>query len=179
MQVKDVMVRKVETVHPDDTLLDAATKMRTYQVDLLPVYENDQLVGTLSDRDITELAARVGLSAGRSRVRDAMTRDIVTCSEHQDLEEVARSVDQRTDGEAPEGVLVLDENKRPVGFVPTAALRLDYESTQPGGIGAGPIEDVIPFHEDQVDFMSDESFPASDPLPPPSAVSPFGEEEKR
>ena len=37
---------------------------------------------------------------------------------------------------------------------------------------AGPIDDLFDFDEDQVDFMSAGSFPASDPPPPPSAVAP-------
>jgi hypothetical protein len=35
-----------------------------------------------------------------------------------------------------------------------------------------PLEDLFEFTQDRVDFMSAESFPASDPLPPPSAIAP-------
>jgi hypothetical protein len=35
-----------------------------------------------------------------------------------------------------------------------------------------PLEDLFEFDEDPVDFMSAESFPASDPLPPPSTIAP-------
>jgi hypothetical protein len=35
-----------------------------------------------------------------------------------------------------------------------------------------PIEDLFDFVEDRLDYMGAESFPASDPLPPPSAITP-------
>ena len=40
------------------------------------------------------------------------------------------------------------------------------------GVDIDPIENQFDFAEDPVDFMSAESFPASDPLPPPSALAP-------
>lgn len=178
MQVKDVMIRKVEPVHPDDTLSDAATKMRTCQVDLLPVCEGERLVGMVSDRDIGTRAAIVGLAAGQSKIRDAMTSDVLWCYETQDIEDAARTADERPDGEELPGLLVMDENKQLVGFVPAGALHMDYATAKPGGIGGGPIEDVVDFQQDRADFMSDQSFPASDPLPPPSSVGPCHQEEE-
>jgi hypothetical protein len=35
-----------------------------------------------------------------------------------------------------------------------------------------PIEDLFDFEADQVDYMSAESFPASDPPAPPSTIAP-------
>jgi hypothetical protein len=35
-----------------------------------------------------------------------------------------------------------------------------------------PVEDLFDFSTDGVDFMSAESFPASDPPPPPSSIAP-------
>jgi hypothetical protein len=35
-----------------------------------------------------------------------------------------------------------------------------------------PVEDLFDFGKDPVDFMSAESFPASDPAPPPSMIAP-------
>ena len=39
-----------------------------------------------------------------------------------------------------------------------------------------PIEDLFTFSDDDIDFMSAESFPASDPPPPPSDIGMSREE---
>lgn len=40
------------------------------------------------------------------------------------------------------------------------------------GVDIDPIENLFDFSEDPVDYMSAGSFPASDPLPPPSSLAP-------
>jgi predicted transcriptional regulator len=152
--------------------------MRTCQIDLLPVCEGERLVGMVSDRDIGARAAVVGLAAGQSKIRDAMTSEVVWCYESQDIEDAARTVDEHANGEKLPGLLVMDENKQLVGVVPAAALHMDYAAAKPGGIAGGPIEDVVDFQQDSADFMSNQSFPASDPLPPPSSVGPCQEGEE-
>jgi CBS domain-containing protein len=176
MQIKDVMNTKLDVIHPDDTLAAATTRMRTAGVDLLPVCENDRLVGVLTGQDVSEHAGAVGLAAGQARVRDAMDRNVVWCYEDQETSEAERLVAQHSDGKELPAVVVLDHNQRLVGVLPASAFHLDYEHARLGGMAGGPIEDIVSFDEDAVDFMSDESFPASDPLPPPSSVAPESDE---
>ena len=53
MLVQDVMTRAAECVHPDDTLQEAARKMKSLDVGPLPVCgDDDRPVGMLTDRDI-------------------------------------------------------------------------------------------------------------------------------
>jgi hypothetical protein len=42
----------------------------------------------------------------------------------------------------------------------------------PLGTTQWPIEDLYLYEDDPIDYMSAESFPASDPPPPPSAITP-------
>jgi len=53
MQLKDFINYRVEVVHPNDTLQRAASKMKDLDVGSMPVCEDQQLVGILTDRDIT------------------------------------------------------------------------------------------------------------------------------
>ena len=72
MKVSDVMTPEVQLCTPDDTLKEAAQAMAALGVGLLPVTDNDRLVGMISDRDI----AIRGIGMGRgpeSRVGDVMT----------------------------------------------------------------------------------------------------------
>ena len=52
MKVSDAMTTEVQLCTPDDTLKDAAEAMMVLNVGLLPVTENERLVGMISDRDI-------------------------------------------------------------------------------------------------------------------------------
>ena len=60
MQIKEIMTRKVEVVHPEATLWEAAQKMAALDVGPLPVCNGDELVGMLTDRDITVRATAEG-----------------------------------------------------------------------------------------------------------------------
>ena len=60
MKIRDIMTTEVELVHPDMTLRDAAQKMRDADTGFLPVGQDDRLVGTLTDRDITIRAVAEG-----------------------------------------------------------------------------------------------------------------------
>jgi hypothetical protein len=40
------------------------------------------------------------------------------------------------------------------------------------------ISELVRFEEDPVDFMNDASFPASDPIPPPTSVGPGDETDR-
>ncbi len=90
MKLKEIMTREVEVVHPDDSLQAAARKMRMRDVGLLPVCEGDQLVGALSDRDITMRATAEGLDPKTTPVRELMTTAVVCCFEDQGVNEAAR-----------------------------------------------------------------------------------------
>lgn len=53
-EVRTVMTSSPITIGPDDTLVDAARKMRRNKIDGLPVVENKKLVGILSISDILD-----------------------------------------------------------------------------------------------------------------------------
>jgi len=52
MKIGNVMSRDVQLIKPDDTIRSAAALMKTIDAGLLPVTENDKLVGMVTDRDI-------------------------------------------------------------------------------------------------------------------------------
>ena len=53
MKLREIMTPDVACVGPEDTLREAAEKMRSLGVGPVPVCENDRLVGILTDRDIS------------------------------------------------------------------------------------------------------------------------------
>jgi len=122
MQVSDVMTRNAECARPDDTLQQAARKMRDLDVGALPVCGNDErLAGMITDRDITIRAVAEGWDARGKRVGDILTEGISWCFEDQDVEEAARMMRERQ----IRRLVVLNRDKRLVGIVSLGDLAVE------------------------------------------------------
>ena len=59
-QLKDVMSTDVRIVSPDTTIGEAAREMRDGDFGMMPVGENDRMIGAISDRDIAIRAVAEG-----------------------------------------------------------------------------------------------------------------------
>jgi CBS domain-containing protein len=112
MKVCDAMTPDVQLCTPEDTLKDAAEAMAALNIGLLPVAEDDHLVGMVSDRDI--VVRGVGMGRGPdTRIRDVMTTNVKYCFEDQDLEEVTAKMGDIQVRRLP----VLNRDKRLVGII--------------------------------------------------------------
>ena|SRR5919109_3515092 len=112
MKARDAMTPDVQLCTPEDTLKDAAEAMAALNVGLLPVAEDDHLVGMISDRDIA--VRGVGMGRGPdTRIRDVMTTDVKYCFDDQDLEEVTAKMGDIQVRRLP----VLNRDKRLVGII--------------------------------------------------------------
>lgn len=94
MKLNEIMTKEVETVHPENTLQEAARKMRVRDVGFLPVVEGDQFVGVLTDRDIVLRTTAEGMSPNTAIGRELMTSPVIYCYEDQDVEEAARLMEE-------------------------------------------------------------------------------------
>jgi CBS domain-containing protein len=114
MKVKEVMTREVEFIQPNDSLQTAAQKMRDRDVGFLPVYEGDELVGVVTDRDIVIRGIVGGMNPDAILGREMVTSPVIYCFDDQDAEEAARLMRQNQ----VRRLIVLDRNNnRPVGVV--------------------------------------------------------------
>jgi CBS domain-containing protein len=127
MQLKDVMTKNVQLTDPGTTLKSAAALMRDGDFGLLPVGENDRLVGTLSDREIVVAAVAEGKDPNSTAVRDAMSEGIAYCFEDQSVDEAAEVMRKRQIRRLP----VLNRDKRLVGIVALADLAVESGSIKP------------------------------------------------
>jgi CBS domain-containing protein len=122
MQTKDIMTPNVECVRPDATLQEAARKMRDLDVGPLPVCgDDDRLAGMITDRDIIIRAVAEGKDPRTTRVREAMTEEIISCFEDQDVDDAARVIEQRQ----VRRLVVLNRDKRLVGIVSLGDLAVE------------------------------------------------------
>jgi CBS domain-containing protein len=129
MQLRDVMTTEVKLTDPAMKLKDAAALMREGDFGLLPVGENDRLVGTITDRDITVRAVAEGKDPGATTVREAMSEGIRYCFEDQTVEEAADLMSQAQIRRLP----VLNRDKRLIGIVALADLATNVEAAEPAG----------------------------------------------
>jgi len=113
MRIGDVMTRQVETTRPGATLQAAARQMREAGVGLLPVIEEERLLGVITDRDIVVRAVAQGLDPAQALVRDAMTSQAFCCHEDEPLREASLEMESR----AVRRLLVLDEQECLVGLI--------------------------------------------------------------
>lgn len=114
MKVKDIMTKEVEIVHPEDSLKEAAQKMRVRDIGFLPVCDEDRLIGVLTDRDITLRATAEGMNPGTRISRDLITSPIVYCFDDQDVKEVAKLMEEH---QIRRVAVVSRDDKRLVGVV--------------------------------------------------------------
>jgi CBS domain-containing protein len=113
MTVKECMTKDVELAAPDMSIREAAQKMREGDFGVLPVGENDRLVGMITDRDIVLRAIAEGLDVDTTKVREIMSSGTLYCFEDQTLEEVARNMGENQIRRLP----VLSRQKRMVGIL--------------------------------------------------------------
>lgn len=114
------MTPTLHSVGDDQTVVEAAFRMRELSVRHLPVMRGSRLVGIVSHRDLAILEAISGAHPSDLTVADAMTPDPYTVSPSTPLREVAAMMADKKFG----AVLVVDDG-RPTGiFTTTDAVRL-------------------------------------------------------
>ena len=111
-KLKDLKSRDVKIISSDMTIKDAASQMRDGGFGMMPVGEDDRLMGTISDRDIAIRAIAEGKDTG-TKVRDVMSEGVAWAYEDDSVEEAAEIMNVRQVRRLP----VVDRDKRLVGIV--------------------------------------------------------------
>jgi CBS domain-containing protein len=112
MRVSEVMTRDVKTANPDQTICEAARLMAEIDAGVLPVGENDRLVGMITDRDIA-VRAVAQEKPPTTKVREIMSQEVLYCFDDQDLDDIARNMSDVKVRRLP----VVNREKRLVGIV--------------------------------------------------------------
>ena len=111
MLVRDVM-RKPISVHAEETLQVATLRLKKENVGALPVVEDDQVVGMITDRDVLLR----GFSEGRNihtKTRESMSVGPILCHEDDALEHALELMSHNHVRRLP----VLDHNEKLVGVL--------------------------------------------------------------
>lgn len=118
MKVRDVMTTDMDIVTPNDTLRTAARLLADLDSTALPVGENNQLVGTITDRDIAVRIVAEGRDPEKVTVGQAMSRDVLYCFESESAQDVSEKMGDWWVRRLP----VVSRDKRLIGIVSLADL---------------------------------------------------------
>jgi CBS domain-containing protein len=98
MRIADVLRRKgstVATVGPDVTVNELLGVLAAHNVGALPVVENDDIVGIVSERDVVRRLHAGGAALLQAKVADIMTTEVTTCGPGDDVSDLAAVMTSR------------------------------------------------------------------------------------
>ena len=143
MKISKCMTREVKLANPDQTIQEAARMMCDIDAGVLPIGENDRLVGMITDRDIAVRAVAEGKSPD-TKIREVMSEEVLYCFDDQELEDVTRNMADIKVRRLP----VLNRNKHLVGIVslgdlskkqePAVTAKAVSNISKPGGKHSNP-----------------------------------------
>ena len=112
MNVSECMSRDVRVASPNETLRDVARTMVEIDAGVLPVGENDRLVGMITDRDIAVRGVADGMGP-ETKVSEVMSSEVKYCYEDDDVDTVLRNMSDIQVRRLP----VVNREKRLVGII--------------------------------------------------------------
>jgi CBS domain-containing protein len=113
MKIREIMTPQVQCVRAEDTLVDAASVMRQLDVGVVPVCDDEHVVGILTDRDITVRAVAEGCDPNQTMVSDAMSPQIVCVYDDQLVSEAVQLMELHQIRRTP----VINRQERLVGII--------------------------------------------------------------
>lgn len=125
-QLKDLMSRDVKVISPEMSIRDAAKEMCEGDFGMMPVGENDRMIGTISDRDIAIRAVAEGKDPD-TKVRDVMSDGVAWAYEDDSVEQAAKIMSERQVRRLP----VVDRDKRLVGIVALGDFAVESSEIKP------------------------------------------------
>ena len=129
---RDIMSTNVECASVNDTLTEAAKKMRDLDVGALPICGDDnRLKGMLTDRDITVRAVAEGMDPSTVKVSELAEGKPVTIGADDSLEEAMRTMTEHDVRRLP----VIDGHDL-VGMISQADIAQNLSGSETGNLVA-------------------------------------------
>jgi CBS domain-containing protein len=125
-KIREVMSSDVHTISPDSSIEDAAQEMRDGDFGLLPVANNGQLLGVITDRDITVRAVAEGKSPD-TQIKEVMSGGVISANEDDTVEDAARIMSEHQIRRLP----IVDGKQHLVGIVSLGDFAVDASDIEP------------------------------------------------
>ena len=117
--VRDAMTEGPRSIGASASVVEAARLMREEHIGSLPITENEQLVGMITDRDITTRVVAEAADLNLTSVRDVYSRDLISIEPEGDLDEALQLMARHQVRRLP-----VVEDGRLVGIVAQADIAL-------------------------------------------------------
>src|SRR5215208_4591245 len=127
MRVSEAMTREVRIANPGQSIRDVAKMMADIDAGVIPVGEDDRLVGMITDRDIAIRAVALGKGPD-TPVREVVSSDVKYVFDDEDLEDVAKNMADIQVRRLP----VVNRDKRLVGIISLGDVARTHEDEEAG-----------------------------------------------
>ena len=117
--VRGTMTENPHSIKASASVVEAARLMREEHIGSLPITDDEQLVGMITDRDITTRVVAEAADPMKTSVGDFYSRDLITVEPDKDLEEALQLMARHQVRRLP-----VVENGRLVGIVAQADIAL-------------------------------------------------------
>ncbi len=129
MRCREIMKPNVESVREEDSVLDAAKKMRVANVGFLPVCDDERhVLGTMTDRDIVLRVVAADKLPSEVRAAEAMTREAVTCSAEDDVRDAEKTMAKHQKSR----IMVVDDEGKIEGVISLSDIADHEEPVEAG-----------------------------------------------
>ena len=115
---RDVMTKNPVCATPNDVVADVARLMRDNDIGPVPIVDgaSKKLVGIVTDRDLALKVVAEGRDPSSTKVRDVMTKDVVTCRADDEVEDTLQAMSKNQ----LRRILVVDDSDTLVGIIAQA-----------------------------------------------------------
>jgi CBS domain-containing protein len=126
-RIREVMTPSPETVESGQPVAEAAKLMKKADAGMIPVVEQGQLFGTVTDRDIVLRVIAEGKSTASTTVGEIASGEVVTVDPEQELEEALELMAKHQVRRLP-----VVENGRLIGVLAQADVAREGDERQVG-----------------------------------------------
>jgi len=123
--VRDAMTENPRSIGASASVVEAARLMRDEHIGSLPITDDEELVGMITDRDITTRVVAEAADPKMTSVGDVVSRDLISVKPDEDLEEAVQLMASHQVRRLP-----VVENGRLVGIVAQADVALTLRENE-------------------------------------------------
>jgi len=120
VKVKEIMSKDIASLNSEDTIERAAQMMKQYDVGSMPVCNKENIIGIVTDRDITLRCVATGQDVKQQKVCDIMTENPVVGSPDMNVHDAVRIMSEKQIRRLP-----IVENNSLVGIVALGDISLE------------------------------------------------------
>lgn len=122
MKVREIMTKQVKKATPDNTLTDIAAMMRDEDIGALPVVQDGELRGIVTDRDIVVRAIAEGKEPSTTTVDEVLSEDLESVEPDDNVDDAADRMASRQIRRLP----VVEDGKL-IGMVSLGDIAVKHE----------------------------------------------------